>query len=262
MRKGDVYSALKCLHRGYVWVTVKKEWSLQWRNPGNTLQPTHPSGHHHHQDTLVFWPQPPERGTLQARVYRPEVHSSDLNVRVSGEPQASALQLRKVRITEDEEVGEILGIINRDKYSWGTTTTTTSQRTEKQNWESLKEWDASLPGRRKKKELNTLAKCALGPTAQLNHVITTCIYSEIACWFHFVGRISVNLDLKPQISWSLPTYCNAVLYFWSTLPLYGTWQVSTYTTPFQFHRNVCSGTKDIYNLQKAHRLGKVRQLSP
>lgn len=106
MRKGDVYSALKCLHRGYVWVTVKKEWSLQWRNPGNTLQPTHPSGHHHHQDTLVFWPQPPERGTLQARVYRPEVHSSDLNVRVSGEPQASALQLKKVRITEDEEVGE------------------------------------------------------------------------------------------------------------------------------------------------------------
>lgn len=25
-----------------------------------------------------------------------------------------------------------------------------------------------------------------GPTAQLNHVITTCIYSEIACWFHLV----------------------------------------------------------------------------
>lgn len=65
-----------------------------------------------------------------------------------------------------------------------------------------------------------------GATAQLNHVITTCIYSEIACWFHFVGRISVNLDLKPQISWSLPTYCNAVLYFWSTLPLYGTISIS------------------------------------
>ena len=62
MRKEDVCSALKCLHRGYVWVTVKKKWSLQWRNPGNTLQPTHPSGHHHHQDTLVFWPQTPEWG--------------------------------------------------------------------------------------------------------------------------------------------------------------------------------------------------------
>lgn len=47
-----------------------------------------------------------ERHNLVARVCWPEVHSSDLNVRVSGEPQASALQLRKVRITEDEEVGE------------------------------------------------------------------------------------------------------------------------------------------------------------
>lgn len=47
-----------------------------------------------------------ERHNLVARVCWPEVRSSDLNVRVSGEPQASALQLRKVRITEDEEVGE------------------------------------------------------------------------------------------------------------------------------------------------------------
>lgn len=163
---------------------------------------------------------------------------------------------------KDEEVGEILGILHRDKYCWGATTN--SQRTEKENWESLKEWDAFLPGKKKKSWTNWQGVDWVnhGATAQLNHVITTCIYSEIACWFHFVGRISVNLDLKPQISWSLPTYCNAVLYFWSTLPLYGTWQVSTYTTPFQFHRNVCSGTKDIYNLQKAHRLGKVRQLSP
>ena len=47
-----------------------------------------------------------ERHNLVARVRGPEVHSSDLNVRVLGEPQASALQLKKVRITEDEEVGE------------------------------------------------------------------------------------------------------------------------------------------------------------
>lgn len=89
-----------------------------------------------------------------------------------------------------EEVGEILGIINRDKYSWGTTTTTTSQRTEKQNWESLKEWDASLPGRRKKKELNTLAKCALGKpwtnsTAKSRnynlHLLWNCLLVSL-CW--------------------------------------------------------------------------------
>lgn len=53
---------------------------------------------------------------------------------------------------KNEEVGEILGIINRDKYSWGATSTTNSQRTEKENWESLKEWDAFLPEKKQTKK--------------------------------------------------------------------------------------------------------------
>lgn len=89
-----------------------------------------------------------------------------------------------------EEVGEILGIINRDKYSWGATTTTNSQRTETQNWESLKEWDAFLPGRKKKKELSTLAKHGLDKpwahsTAKSHnhnlHLLWNCLLVSL-CW--------------------------------------------------------------------------------
>lgn len=89
---------------------------------------------------------------------------------------------------KDEEVGEILGILHRDKYCWGATTN--SQRTEKENWESLKEWDAFLPGKKKKKELNKLARCGLGKpwshsTAKSRnynlHLLWNCLLVSL-CW--------------------------------------------------------------------------------
>lgn len=58
------------------------------------------SGHHHHQDTLVFWPQPPgeaprDTTSLARSLLAWTAWRSDTDVRSQAELQASALQLRK-----------------------------------------------------------------------------------------------------------------------------------------------------------------------